>query len=140
MGETFTCHQCRQDKPVKTDGGTGYAIDGAGNKFCYACCALQDKAHMIEHGAITLYLSMPSSRLVCNWPRMVAAGTVENWPGTLKFTTGPIRVGRHNIAGVRYDCWFRGPDGEEWHGVTYGDNTQICHCRRVRKSTARRAA
>jgi hypothetical protein len=22
---------------------------------------------------------------------------------------------------------------EHWHGVTYGDNTQICHCKRVKK-------
>ena len=32
-----------------------------------------------------------------------------------------------------YDVWFIGPDGKEWHGVQYGDLTQVCHCRRVGK-------
>jgi hypothetical protein len=54
------------------------------------------------------------------------------WPGTLKIRCG-VRTGRHNIAGKRYDVWFVGPDGKNWHGVTYGDNTQICRVRRLKK-------
>jgi hypothetical protein len=42
-------------------------------------------------------------------------------------------TGRHNIAGVRYDVWFRGPDGHVWWGVQYGDMTQICHCKRTKE-------
>ena len=35
-----------------------------------------------------------------------------------------------DIAGKRLDVWFYGPDGYIWHGVQYGDNTQIVHCKR----------
>lgn len=41
---------------------------------------------------------------------------------------------RHNIARWRYDTWFRLPGDEFiWHGVRYGDNTQILHCRRTKR-------
>ena len=72
---------------------------------------------MTEHGRIMLYLSN---------------GEVMNWPGTLRFPAH-VRKGRHNIAGSRYDVWFAGPDGFQWHGVQYGDNTQICHCKRTKQ-------
>ena len=95
---------------------TGYGRDARGKKHCYACCAEMEKARMIETGRATLYLS---------------GNKIADWPGTLSF---PCRVkrGAHNIARYRYDAWFTGPDGKPWHGVQYGDNTQIIHCRRVR--------
>lgn len=34
---------------------------------------------------------------------------------------------------IRIDVWFNGPDGHLWHGVNYGHNSQLCHCRRTRK-------
>jgi predicted lipoprotein len=55
---------------------------------------------------------------------------VSNWPGTLKMRAH-VRVGNHNMARNRYDAWFTGPDGQQWHGVTIGDNTQLCHCKRL---------
>jgi len=42
------------------------------------------------------------------------------------------RSGRHNIAGIRVDVWFRGPDGMPWHGVNYGHHSQLTHCKRVK--------
>lgn len=59
-------------------------------------------------------------------------GEVTNWYGTFKI---PIycrpKIGRHNFAGVRYDIWF-GFAGSDWHGVVYGNNTQLCHIRRIK--------
>lgn len=136
----FLCDECEIAKPLQKSGGTGYAGTSESKIICYECCAIRDRADMIATGKATLYLSMPSSQLVCNWPRMVGRGTVGNWPGTLKFNTGPIRVGRHTVAGRRYDVYFSGPDGHEWHGVQYGDNTQICHCRRLKAKFARKVA
>ena len=98
-------------------GGAGHGTDAQGKTFCYACCAERDKADMIRTGRATLYLTDKA---------------ITNWPGSLRFDFGEVRVGRHNIAGKRYDAWFRGPDGAAWHAVQYGDNTQICHCRRVK--------
>lgn len=126
---TFTCHDCGQNKPLKIDGvGTGYATDGQGNLVCYDCCGEQDQAYMRQNGKNMLYLVQDGQ----NWH-------VTNWPGTLKLPCG-VRVGRHNIAGKRYDVWFRF-EGTEWHGVKYGDNTQICHCRRLKaKGNGKKAA
>lgn len=61
--------------------------------------------------------------------------TASNWPHTLVFRAHG-QVGRHNIAGKRYDVWFNGPDGYEWHGVTYGDWTQLCHCKRTKRKAS----
>lgn len=95
---------------------TGYGVDRSGRKHCYECCAKRDVADMVSTGRATLYLSN---------------GEVSNWPGSLKFRAH-VRKGRHNIARTRYDAWFTGPDGKQWHGVQYGDNTQICHCKRLK--------
>lgn len=98
---------------------TGYGRDKDGNRHCYECCAKNDREAMIRDGRATLYLTDKG---------------ITNWPGSLRFRHGPIREGRHNIAGSRYDTWFAGPDGFTWHAVQYGENTQICHCKRTRET------
>lgn len=100
---------------------TGYGTDREGKRYCYDCCAEIDRQDMIATGKATLYLS--------GWE-------VTDWTGHLRFQAGTVRKGRHNMAWVRYDVWFLGPDGHEWHGVQYGDNTQICHCRRTKTKMA----
>jgi hypothetical protein len=122
--DTFLCCDCSQEFPVSHNGGTGYAREPDTWRFvCYGCCGKRDRAAMIERGKATLYLTIRN-----------AANEVTNWPGTLRFRTGAPHVSRHNIAGKRYDVWFTGPDGKTWHGVQYGDNTQICHCRRTKSA------
>jgi len=118
-----TCFTCNQTIPAfkPGDGSTGYANDEHENKICYACCAKADEKYMIEHGRITLYLS-----------RTRGSYKVTNWPGSLAFTPRYVSKGNHNIAGVRYGAWFTGPQGTNWHGVQYGENTQIIHCRRIK--------
>lgn len=58
---------------------------------------------------------------------------IGNWPGTLTFKATGVTRGRHNWGIPRWDVWFNGPDGHVWHGVNYGNNTQIVHCRRTAK-------
>jgi len=98
---------------------TGYGYDDNGKTFCYTCCAEQDKATMIKTGKITLYLNQNLN--------------VGNWPHSLWFPLRYQKTGHHNIAGKRYDVWFNGPDGFVWHGVQYGDMTQLCHCKRTKE-------
>jgi hypothetical protein len=132
---TFKCIDCGEEKPLQTNGGTGRALTDAGESVCYACCAVRDRAYMVEHGRITLYLTLAARPQA--WGGLTRAGTVSNWPGTLNLGFDlPVTLGRHNIAGRRYDVWFDGPDGHKWHGVTYGDNTQICHCKRTKRLVA----
>ena len=59
--------------------------------------------------------------------------TVTNWSNSIRFhVTGRTR-GDHNIARFQYHAWFNGPDGYRWHGVRYGDNTQVMRCKRTRE-------
>lgn len=102
---------------------TGYGVMPDGKKHCYDCCGEMDREFMVREGKMVLYLTDRE---------------VTNWPGTLKFKCYHKREGRHNIARVRYDVWFNGPDehgnmtGAKWWGVQYGNFTQICHCRRIK--------
>ena len=96
---------------------TGYGVTADGRKHCYQCCAETDRKAMNETGRATLYLTDKG---------------VVNWPGSLSFSVTRRRKGQHNIARTREDVWFTGPDGAPWHGVQYGKNTQICHCRRIK--------
>lgn len=58
-----------------------------------------------------------------HWARMELGHTVSKEQAIAAIWTG-----------VRYDTWFTGPDGKQWHAVQYGDNTQIAHCRRTKGS------
>lgn len=124
-GVMFLCGDCGKTKPVGTSGGTGYGWTDPDNPddkpVCYECCGKRDVADMIATGRAVLYLTYHKG----------GTARLTNWPGTIEYRAG-VRVGRHNIAGHRYDVWFTGPDGRSWHGVTYGDNTQICRCKRLK--------
>lgn len=130
QGLAWKCGDCGKVEELGASGGCGtgygYAAEGPEQPpICYDCCSKRERARMIETGKATLYLShkKPSEN----------RGEVTDWPGTMRFG-GYVRQGRHNMAGRRYDIWFTGPDGEPWHGVQYGDNTQLCHCKRVKRT------
>lgn len=110
---------CGHDPSPHTESSNGYGTDSKGNTFCYECCAKQDIEHMQKNGRIALYLVKKDNGY-----------EVTNWPSSLKFKAF-VRVGNHNICKNRYDAWFW-MDNVQWHGVTYGDFTQICHCRKTK--------
>lgn len=120
----FVCSVCKQQGRLNTEGkgvSCGYAIDSASENFvCFDCAADRDRADMKATGRATLYLS-----------RVDGAWRVSNWPGTLALHPRHVRKGRHNFARVRHDVWFSF-EGEEWHGVNYGDFSQILHCKRLK--------
>ena len=123
----FICDCGHEESPHESI-TSGYGKDENGKTFCYACCAERDKAQMIRDGKTSLYLTHEAFYpLHGNY----TDGTIQNWPNNLTF---PCRVkkGQHNIAGSRYDAWFIGPDGNKWHGVQYGEWTQIIHCKRMK--------
>ena len=104
---------------------TGYGTDEQGKTACYACCAEKDKAQMRKDGKTVLYLSQKKE----GWE----AG---NWPGSLRIPIHYHKVGRHNMAGKRYDVWFTF-EGKTWHGTQYGDMTQLLHCKQVKEELAK---
>lgn len=132
------CSRCNYAGPFRVcgDGKTEGLLYGClpdGSIICAPCCGEVDRLAMIETGRAVLYLnSIPTSDCMAGQPWNTRRGALSNWPGTLEFKTTAFKVGRHNMARRRYDVWFIGPDGKEWHGVQYGDNTQLCHCRRLK--------
>lgn len=103
--------------------GTGYSLikDGDTEKVvCYQCCGVRDTKWMRDHDKTTLYLT---------------GSFVKNWPGSLEFKVRYIKTSRHNIARIRYSVWFDGPDGVSWYGVQFGNNTQILHCRKLKRKS-----
>ena len=95
----------------------GYGIDNDGNKHCYDCCLAIEVAAMRRDKKAILYL--------------IDNNRVTNWIGNLSIKIGTIKKSSHNIARNRYDFWFVF-DGHVWHGVQYGANTQIAHCKQTK--------
>jgi hypothetical protein len=100
---------------------TGYGTNLQDERVCFECCALEDLQRMREDGKISLYLTKKDN----TWG-------ISNWPGTLKIRVSNVRKGYHNIAQTRYDCWFV-LDNTWWHGVQYGEWTQIVHCKKTKQ-------
>lgn len=107
-------------------GDGGYCITADDRKLCYNCGAERQKAAMQSTGMITLYLAIRRDRYYQE------TASVTDWPGVLRFPVERVRRGHHNMAGERTDVWFTGPDGYVWHGVTYGVNTELVHCKRTK--------
>lgn len=106
---------------------TGYGIASDGKRHCYACCAERERESMIQTGKACLYLCKSDSG---SWQ-------ITDWPGQMIFKPlYGVSTGRHNWAGKRYSTQFIGPDCFIWSGVTYGENTQIHHCRRTKQRAA----
>ena len=127
MKTSFFCSKCKTHKITESTFTAGYGIDSKGNKVCYACCALEDRKEMTTNKRIVLYLTINAKYGLDKYGDC----KITNWPGSLSFP-GRFKQGKHNIAGQRVDVWFHF-NGHEWHGVTYGHNTQICHCRQTKK-------
>jgi hypothetical protein len=151
----FRCSVCNEAKPLNTDGvgACGYGVNACNEFVCFECCGNRDKEEMRATGKAVLYLTMQKAGSVgmswhegkpAAWFRRNGRGLekyvaqVSNWPGTLKLNVSGGNIGRHNWAGVRYDVYFMF-EGEQWHGVTYGDMTQLCHCRKLKDQRNMRA-
>jgi hypothetical protein len=105
---------------------TGYGVDNDGKKYCYDCCAERDREAMRKDGRIMLYLTKEhTGPHTWTWK-------ISNWPGSLVFHTGIVSRSRHNWGLTRRDFWFRF-ENQCWHGFQIGENTQIAHCKRVKK-------
>ena len=107
--------------PKHGPGGTGYGRNRSGESLCYECCADLDRASLRRREKTTLYLT--ESRDESGRIRR----EVINWPGSLRITPSAVSHGRHNIARTRTDVWFAF-EGNHYHAVQYGENTQLLHC------------
>lgn len=120
------CYTCKKEITKPSDSiSTGYATDPANHKICYECVGESDKKWMRDNIKTTLYLITKPDYEGSSYGQ----ATITNWPASLKLT-GRYHKGRHNIAGTRYDVWFEF-EGQPWHGVQYGDMTQILHCKKI---------
>lgn len=120
---TFTCSTCHETKAVYSPGNISapeYGKDDKGNLHCWACCSERKRQRMRDTGRATLYLV-----------RRGDGFAITNWTGGISIEPFRVRIGRHNIARTRYDVWFTF-ESQSWHGVQYGEMTQICHCHRIK--------
>ena len=125
--EPIKCDCGHTSEPSKFTPGYGCYQNpetGEWETHCYDCCAKNERQWMIDKGRTALYLVQNDDK---PWE-------VTDWPGRLRFVVMRHWKGRHNIAQVRYDVWFRGPDGHIWWGVQYGDFTQVVHCKRTKEA------
>lgn len=118
---TFTCSQCGLTKSTNANGGTGYGLDAAGKKVCYACCALNDSQALAN--------LQPKERYLLYWD----GKEVINWPGSLRITPMSVHKGRHNMAGTRETVYFK-HKGHSFTGTHYGSNSQILHVIKTKHS------
>lgn len=144
----FVCDNCHNEITHESDFSTGYGVNSEDQKVCYACCAISDKKHMLEHGRICLYLTfgidaaqnhdpiihtgengdtLTYSRGIRSIPK-----EITNWPGSLRYNILSWSRGSHNWAIPRYDVWFIGPDDQIWYGRHQGINTQLIHCKKTK--------
>ncbi len=117
---------CGHKPSPHSDFTTGYGTGTDGKTYCYACCADRDREAMRKDGRITLYLSQTRDNGT-DYPKP----EVSNWPGSLRLGVYHQRTGRHNIARTRTDVYFMF-EGAAWHGTQYGDNSQLCYCKRTK--------
>lgn len=112
---------------VPGNAGTGYGTQRDGATACYECCAVNDRADMIESGKATLYLVDSQASIGRAW-------SVQNWPGSLSFAVHSTKHSKRGggFGSQRTDAYFTGPDGKAWHAVNRGD-MQIARCHRLAK-------
>lgn len=98
------------------------ALDKDSNLLCYGCASNADKEQMIKTGKWFLYENPETKELT-------------DWPGLFRVKYAFHSEGKHNIAGVRRDYWFKVPNDKfVWHGTCYGNNTQIVHVKRTKRT------
>lgn len=122
--EKIYCSKC--GKECKPEGfAAGYAVlPVTGDKICYSCCGELDKQQLLN--------AKPGDKFCFYLIGDIQSGHyVSNWPGSFKIRVYP-RKGRHNFAGARYDFWFN-VGNHEFHGVQYGDNTQVAYIRCLKR-------
>lgn len=124
LADSVTTLECGHAPSIHAGFTNGWGTDEFGNRSCYECCATRERYAMIASGKGMLYLTETDGRYELSY-----------WPGALRFPViGRPWKGRHNIARVRYDVDFRGPDGFIWHGTQYGNNTQIAYVKRTKRT------
>lgn len=112
-------------------GALGYGADPSGRSMCRECCAGWERDRMIRDERAALYLTR--NQVLTGRGMRAGSYVVTDWLGGLRFPVQQVREGRHNIARTRTDVWFTGPDCYVWHGVQYGEWTQVVHCKRTRQ-------
>jgi hypothetical protein len=118
----FACAKCGAEIITCDCGcGTGYAILPDVGKICYDCSAEIEKKFMRDHERSVLYLTTTKEN----------GYEITDWPGRLRIPVAFWKKGKHNIASTRYDVWFMF-EGFVWHGVQYGEFTQLCHVKRTK--------
>ena len=101
--DTFACVDCRQLKPVRHDGGTGYAIARDCHFVCYDCADIRERADMATADRFAGYLASDGR-------------TVTTWTGGMLATVTSERTRRVGFGGCRVYIRATDRDGRKWYG------------------------
>ena len=131
-------HLCKRCGVGIKDDTSGYGRDNSGAFYCPSCAAVLDHEAMLEHGQYHLYLvETREPRALSTWRYWLLPSDFKltNWNGLdCNYRIRTVKQGRHNIAGKRIDVWFTLPEDEYvWHGVNYGNNSQVLRCKRTKQ-------
>lgn len=124
--------------PAAPDGiKAGYAIAPDGRHICYTCAGAWELNDALEHGSAVFYLTNNHSYsyLRDSMGHYVKPGDakITNWSGTVAFKILYMKVNYHNWAAYRVDVWFKDIMGDYWWGRQYGNFSELCYCRRIKK-------
>jgi hypothetical protein len=123
MKTEFVCSCCKKTIVHESDFSTGYGVTDNGQKLCFDCCGEQDKNRLIETGKLPGYFTKDKD----------GRDIFTNWPGTFVLPVYFFRKSWHNFAGKngRTDFWVKF-NGNEYHGVQIGHNSQCATIKRTK--------
>jgi hypothetical protein len=112
--------ECGHSESPHSEFTTGYGTDINGDKYCYACCADEDRRLMREVGEWTGYL---------------VGGTITNWPGSLKLPVTHVKHSHGYGFGTHYQVTTGNFnfEGHIWSFRNAGD-MQIARCKRTKQT------
>jgi hypothetical protein len=97
------------------------------NEYTRMKQAESTKNAMRENGQYLFYL-LDNQDKTCLYNERFS---IVNYNNSVVFNNIWVKKGKHNFAGTRYDAWFVF-EGYWWHGVNYGENSQLIHCKKTK--------
>lgn len=148
--QTEQCEGCKNTFRTYDEMHSVYLCGCVTKRLCDKCTALHAYKVLTETGKVNLYLTMHQTYSqpddTKGWKLAQRPDGGHFWYKDLKVEHGiPMlwfiphifKVGRHNLSRWRYDVSFWVPNWttkklDLWVGVNYGDNSQVCRCRRTK--------
>jgi len=128
------CDKCKKEI-IQESCFTGYGVNSAGEKLCYACCGeldTQELASLKLGEKMTLYLVNNNDEARHNVGASHIEAWVTNFPNTLNIPIYTLHKRKHNFAGVQNYVYFKFK-GNFYMGRQVGNNNELCRITRIKQ-------